>query len=80
LAAAGSSLRQDDPQLLDETEAARLLGLSRRFFQLDRFRGGGHRIPYHRFGRMIRYERKDLLAYLEATRVPANCPSSDRRE
>ncbi|MEQ8509268.1 MAG: helix-turn-helix domain-containing protein [Rhodospirillaceae bacterium] len=52
-------------QLLKETEASKLLGVSHRTLQNWRVRGGG---PQYKkiAGKSIRYTRRDLLAFIEA--------------
>jgi excisionase family DNA binding protein len=51
-------------RLLNTTEAASLLGVSKAFLERDRWAGA--RIPFIRVGtRAVRYRPADLLAYLE---------------
>jgi predicted DNA-binding transcriptional regulator AlpA len=52
-----------DP-LISEIEAARLLGLSRRFLQCARAAGRPPR--YCKLGRRVLYRRSDLVAFIEA--------------
>lgn len=56
-------------QLITESQAASLLGLKPRWLQLDRF--GMRRVPFVRIGRMIRYRRSAIEAFLESSTVPA---------
>lgn len=52
----------DDERLLDEHEAARLLGMSHRTLQRYRVFGGGP--AYLKVGgRLVRYQRKSLMAW-----------------
>jgi hypothetical protein len=52
-------------RLLNTTEAASLLGVSKAFLERDRWAGA--RIPFIRVGtRAVRYRPADLLAYLGA--------------
>lgn len=58
-----------DRLAVDETEAARMLGLERHQLRDERGRG---RIGCSQIvGRRIRYTREDLLAYLAASRTEA---------
>jgi len=51
-------------QLLNTTEAARILGVSKAFLERDRWAGA--RIPFIKIGdRAVRYRQKDLDAYIE---------------
>lgn len=52
--------------LMDDTEAARFLGMGRRTLQNWRVLGGGP--PFLRLGRSIRYSLSDLQKYLDARR------------
>ncbi len=52
-------------RLLNTTEAARLLGVSKAFLERDRWAGA--RIPFIRVGtRAVRYRESDLTAFVEA--------------
>jgi excisionase family DNA binding protein len=53
--------------LLDELQAAQLLGLSSRTLQAWRAKGEGP--PFVRAGRAIRYRRRDLMAWVDANTV-----------
>lgn len=56
-----------EPLLMDEKQAATLLGFSERTLQSWRCRGGGP--PFIRVSaRCIRYRREDLEAWVEANR------------
>lgn len=48
-------------------EVAKILGLSPQTLANQRFRGVG--LPYHKFGRAIRYLLADVLAYAENHRI-----------
>lgn len=51
-------------QLLNTTEAARLLGVSKAFLERDRWAGA--RIPFIKVGsRAVRYRREDLEGYID---------------
>jgi hypothetical protein len=56
-------------QLLTEQEAAALLGLSVRFLQNRRTRGGGP-LYVEISRRCVRYRRRDLIAWLDALSKP----------
>lgn len=55
--------------LMNEAEAAGLLGLSRCTLQSWRYHGRGP--DFLRLGRAIRYSRDDLMAWMERGRVCA---------
>ncbi|MDA8350933.1 MAG: helix-turn-helix domain-containing protein [Pseudomonadota bacterium] len=61
------------PDLLTETDAARLIGMSVSFLRAARFRGVlGNRTPpppHLKLGRTVRYDRRDLEAWIAARRV-----------
>lgn len=61
------------PQLVDEREAARRLGVSVAFLRADRCRGvvGGRTPgpPFYRVGKAIRYDVADLESWLASRRV-----------
>jgi len=50
-------------QLLNEREAACLLGCSQHKMQADRRKGSS--VPYIKIGRSVRYRTSDLEAYIE---------------
>lgn len=50
--------------LLTEKQLAERLSISSRTLQTDRQRGGG--IPYLKIGRSVRYDRDDVVAYLNS--------------
>lgn len=55
---------REPPRVVNEAEAARILGVARRTLQDWRFRGVGPRyIAYSR--RSVRYRVSDLLEYME---------------
>lgn len=55
------------PQLVNEREAARILGLSVHTMQARRFKG---RPPeYLKLGKAVRYEREVLERFIESCRV-----------
>ena len=49
-------------KLVDETEAARLLGISVRTLQNQRYYGKG--LPFVKLNRRIRYKLEDIEAYV----------------
>ena len=73
------------PDLLNESDAARLIGMSVSFLRAARFRGVlGNRTPappHLKLGRAVKYDRRDLEAWLAARRVdPAARRRSTNRE
>ncbi len=52
-----------DLNLLDERETASILGCAVSTLQKHRVSGGG--IPFVKLGRLVRYRRADVLAYLQ---------------
>ena len=56
-----------DPEaLLDQASVARLLGATEKFLEARRVRGGGP--PFVKVGRLCRYRRADVLAWIESRR------------
>ena len=60
--------------LLTTNEAAKLLGVSRRFLDKDRHEarqnGTSPKIPYMNMGhRTVRYRRSDLVVFLDESRI-----------
>jgi hypothetical protein len=55
------------PHLLDETEAAKYLGMSLAWMQQDRV--SRRRVPYIKIGRAVRYRVADLIAFVERCKV-----------
>jgi hypothetical protein len=60
-------VKQDKPRYITATEAAEILGLSPQTLANQRFRRVG--LVYHRFGRAIRYDLRDILQYAESHRI-----------
>ena len=54
-------------QYIPAPEAAKILGLAPQTLANQRFRGVG--LPYHKFGRAIRYLLADVLNYAESNRI-----------
>jgi hypothetical protein len=54
-------------QYIPAPEAAKILGLAPQTLANQRFRGVG--LPYHKFGRAIRYLLADVLNYAESHRI-----------
>lgn len=62
---------------MDETQAARFLGVSVHKLRQDRFYGRG--APYFKLGRAVRYQQRDLVDYLASCRVvPAGRQGGDQ--
>ncbi len=55
------------PRYITAVEAAQILGLAPQTLANQRFRRVG--LPYHRFGRAIRYNVQDVLQYAESHRI-----------
>ena len=55
---------QQENDLLDQTQLARLLGKSE--FWVERCRWAGNGVPYVKIGRTVRYRRADVDAWLSA--------------
>lgn len=53
-------------EYLTETELAELVQVSVKKLQKDRYHSKG--VPFIKFGRLVRYERVQVLAYLESLR------------
>lgn len=58
-----------DPMVVDEEQAARMLGISRRM--VFEFRSKGE-LPCVKLGRLIRYRVSDIHAFLERKRIQSN--------
>jgi len=76
-------MQHQQTELLNEAEAARLIGMSVAFLRTARCRGMlGRRTPapaHLELGRAIRYDRRDLEAWLQARRVdPSRRHAADR--
>lgn len=56
--------REPLSELLNEHEVARITGRSVRTLQADRVHGDG--IPFCKLGRLVRYRRQDVEAYIAA--------------
>ena len=54
-------------QYIPAPEAAKILGLAPQTLANQRFRGVG--LPYHKFGRAIRYLLADVLNFAESHRI-----------
>jgi hypothetical protein len=65
-----SSLEAELDQLLDPGPAARVLHLQPQTLAKWRCMGR-HDLPFVRVGRLVRYRKRDLLAFLEANTVRA---------
>lgn len=54
-------------ELLDQSRVATILGTTEKFLEARRCRGGGP--AYIRVGRLIRYRKSDVDAWLDSRRV-----------
>lgn len=63
-----SELRRDPDRLYTTTEAARMLGKSKAWFERHRWAGTGPR--YVKVGRTPYYTARDLLVFVAGTTVP----------
>ena len=54
----------NEDELLDQTRDAELLGVTTKFLEARRVRGGS--IPYAKIGRLVRYRRSDVQAWVES--------------
>ena len=64
-----------DPMVVDEDQAAQMLGISRRM--VFEFRSKGE-LRYVKLGRLIRYRVSDIQAFLERKRIETNSHASGR--
>lgn len=55
-------------RLMNEFEAAEMLGLTVSSLRTRRARPGPNPIPYFKIGRSVRYSEKELRQYLESNR------------
>jgi excisionase family DNA binding protein len=65
-----------DPMVVDEEQAARMLGISRRM--VFEFRAKGE-LPHVKFGRLIRYRVSDIQAFLERKLIENDSQANGRR-
>lgn len=56
------------PVLLNQAEAARVIGKSEKWLERDRW--AGPTVPYVKLGRTVRYRVADLLEYIETNVTP----------
>lgn len=64
------------PKYLKAEQVSKLLDITEGSLAQDRYRGEG--ISYTKIGKRVRYERDDVLSYLEQNKVqpvPANRPA-----
>ena len=64
-------------ELLSREQAAQYLGIKRSTLEAWATRGGGP--PFCKFGRLVRYRRKDLDAYVERNLVSSTSQTSAER-
>lgn len=55
------------PIFIDEKEVARITGRAIQTLRNDRFHNRG--LPYHKFGRQVRYKLEEVLDFLENRRI-----------
>jgi excisionase family DNA binding protein len=65
-----------EPMVVDEEQAARMLGISRRM--VFEFRSKGE-LQYLKFGRLIRYRVSDIQAFLERKLMENDSHANGRR-
>jgi excisionase family DNA binding protein len=70
-----SAFQGIEPMVVDEEQAARMLGISRRM--VFEFRSKGE-LQHVRFGRLIRYRVSDIHAFLER-KLMENDPKTNGR-
>jgi excisionase family DNA binding protein len=70
-----SAFQGIEPMVVDEEQAARMLGISRRM--VFEFRSKGE-LQHVRFGRLIRYRVSDIHAFLER-KLMENDPKANGR-
>lgn len=51
-------------KLLNQKQVSEIIGLSEAWLERKRWEGGG--IPYRKLGRVVRYEERDVFAWIEA--------------
>ena len=64
-----------DPMVVDEDQAAQMLGISRRM--VFEFRSKGE-LQYVKLGRLIRYRVSDIQTFLERKQIETNSHASGR--
>lgn len=64
-----------DPMVVDEDQAAQMLGISRRM--VFEFRSKGE-LQYVKLGRLIRYRVSDIQMFLERKRIETKSHASGR--
>lgn len=69
-------MESECPELIREDLAADVLGVTPRFLQARRVRGGGP--PYVKIGSAVRYRLSDLLAWIEANVRDSTRPLPDK--
>ena len=55
------------PEILNTTQLAKFLGVSTQYLEIARLKGNGP--PFSRVGRLVRYRRATIDAWLEAHEV-----------
>jgi len=57
-----------EKEYLDERDVANMIGISVQTLRNDRC--SKRRIPYVKFGRSVRYRYSDVIAFMEAHKIP----------
>ncbi len=55
---------QINSKLLNQKQVSEIIGLSEAWLERKRWEGGG--IPYRKLGRAVRYDERDVFAWVEA--------------
>lgn len=55
---------QINSKLLNQKQVSEIIGLSEAWLERKRWEGGG--IPYRKLGRAVRYDERDVIAWIEA--------------
>ena len=58
---------EDHDALLNQAQVARILGVTEKFLEARRVRGGC--IPFCKIGSLVRYRRADVNAWIESRRM-----------
>lgn len=56
-------LNQNSSKLLNQKQVAEIIGFSEAWLERKRWEGGG--IPYRKLGRSVRYDERDVIAWVE---------------
>jgi len=58
---------QLEQQYIDEREVSRLIKRALSSLRNDRFQGKG--LPYRKFGRSVRYNREEVINFMESRKI-----------